>query len=169
MACHTTSPCWHLSIFNCFYYELIFIGQAGHPWCRVLFLHENRFWEMLHHITSSPVDHLQWMGADPFPFYQSKQLIKYIAIIHATPVHQSMSYVMNSCFLFFSCKKQINDLDIFTSNSCFLPKYKSINHNNAYSCVLYIYIYIFFFYYIYIFFSFIISNIMYFFLFINIL
>ncbi len=86
----------------------------------ILFLHQNRFGEMYHYITCSPMDPLQWMGAVRMRVQTAD---KNITIIHTTPVHQLTSYELKSCM--FIRNKLIKT---FQTSNCFF-QLKSIIHN----------------------------------------
>ncbi len=77
----------------------------------ILFLHQNRFGEMYHYITCSPMDPLQWMGAVRMRVQTAD---KNITIIHTTPVHQLTSYELKSCM--FIRNKLIKT---FQTSNCF--------------------------------------------------
>ncbi len=77
------------------------------------------------HITCSPMDPLQWMGAVRIRVQTAdKKHHNNPQVIHTNPVHQLMSCIMKSCL--FVRNKSITKFKVLTLNCRFCPKYPSL-------------------------------------------
>ncbi len=81
-----------------------------------VFFHQNRFGEIQHNITWSPMDTLQWMGAIRMRVQTAD---KNITAIHTTPVHHLICCELKSCM--FVRNKSTNKS--FNSQHHFCSKY----------------------------------------------